>query len=66
MCIRDRQYPEIPLLVNAMQTHYDLQSRRYVILNMTNEEDEPVSYDYDAPLTHFTTRSLKTFAQRRQ
>jgi len=61
-----RQYPQIPLLVNAMQTHYDLQSRRYVILNMTNEEPRPMEYDYQAPLNQFTTSALKRFAAQRQ
>ncbi|MEN8719893.1 MAG: DUF1329 domain-containing protein [Oceanococcaceae bacterium] len=60
-----RQYPQIPLLVNAMQTHYDLQSRRYVILNMTNEEPQDVEYDHQAPLGHFTSASLQRFASRR-
>ncbi len=61
-----RQYPQIPLLVNAMQTHYDLQSRRYVILNMTNEESNPVEYDHQAPVNNFTTSALKRFAAIRQ
>lgn len=61
-----RQYPQIPLLVNAMQTHYDLQSRRYVVLNMTNEEDKQVEYDFQAPQSHFTTGALKRFAAKRQ
>ncbi len=61
-----RQYPQIPLLVNAMQTHYDLQSRRYVILNMTNEEPRPMEYDYQAPVNQFTTSALKRFAAQRQ
>lgn len=61
-----RQYPQIPLLVNAMQTHYDLQSRRYVILNMTNEEPKPMEYDHQAPVNNFTTSALKRFAAKRQ
>ncbi len=55
------QYPNVPLLVNAMQAHYDLQSRRYVVINMQNEEKEPVEYDFQAPDSHFTTSSLKRF-----
>lgn len=61
-----RQYPQIPLLVNAMQTHYDLQSRRYVILNMTNEEPQEIEYDHQAPQSNFTTGALKRFAGKRQ
>lgn len=60
-----RQYPQIPLLVNAMQTHYDLQSRRYVILNMTNEEEDPMEYDVQKPQSHFTTSALRRFASQR-
>ncbi|MGB1557018.1 MAG: DUF1329 domain-containing protein [Oceanococcaceae bacterium] len=60
-----RQYPQIPLLVNAMQSHYDLQSRRYVVLNMTNEEERPIEYDVQQPASYFTTSSLKRFASIR-
>lgn len=59
------QYPQVPLLVNAMQAHYDLQSRRYVVINMQNEEKLPVEYDYQAPPSQFTTSALKRFADKR-
>ena len=59
-------YPQIPLTFNALQAHYDLQSRRYVIINMQNEEESPVEYDYDAPPSHFTQSALKRFASQRQ
>lgn len=58
-------YPRVPLLVNAMQTHYDIQSRRYVILNMRNQEDEPLEYDVRAPKSAFTTSALRRFASQR-
>src|SRR3546814_257584 len=32
-------FPNEPVVVNGVQVHYDLQSRRYVIINLTNEED---------------------------
>lgn len=56
------QYPQIPLPDNSLQAHFDLQSRRYVMLNMQNEERNPMTYDYDAPPSHFTTSALKRFA----
>ncbi len=58
------QYPNIPLQMNAMQAHYDLQSRRYVVINMQNEEANPVEYDFDAPAKNFTTSALKRFGDR--
>lgn len=58
------QYPQIPLPDNALQAHFDLQSRRYVMLNMQNEERSPMTYDYDVPASHFTTSALKRFATR--
>lgn len=56
------QYPQIPLPDNSLQAHFDLQSRRYVMLNMQNEERSPMTYDYSAPASHFTTSALKRFA----
>ncbi|MGJ8671206.1 MAG: DUF1329 domain-containing protein [Oceanococcus sp.] len=58
------QYPQVPLLVNAMQAHYDLQSRRYVVINMQNEEKNPVEYDFQAEAKQFTTSALKRFATK--
>ena len=58
------QYPQIPLPDNSLQAHFDLQSRRYVMLNMQNEERAPMSYNYDAPPSHFTTSALKRFGTR--
>ncbi|ORE86125.1 hypothetical protein ATO7_12548 [Oceanococcus atlanticus] len=56
------QYPQIPLPDNSLQAHFDLQSRRYVMLNMQNEERTPMSYNHVAPPSHFTTSALKRFA----
>lgn len=59
-------FPQVPVTINGVQVHYDLQSRRYVILNLTNEEKELVEYDWQADAGYFTPSNLKRFATRRQ
>ena len=56
-------FQNVPLTINGVQVHYDLQSRRYVVLNMTNEERDMIEYDWYKPKKHFTPRELKKFAQ---
>lgn len=58
-------FPAVPVMVNGVQVHYDLQSRRYVVINLTNEEKELVEYDWEADPDYFTPSSLKRFATRR-
>ena len=60
------EYPQVPLLVNALQAHYDLQSRRYVVINMQNEEKNPIEYDFETSDKYFTTSALKRFASTQQ
>ena len=55
-------FQNVPLIVNGVQVHYDLQSRRYVILNMTNEERKSIDYDWYRPKKHYSPRTLKKFA----
>ena len=57
-------YYNIPLVANPVQVHYDLQSRRYVVLNLTNEEKEPIQYNWYEPPGYFSTSQLKRFATR--
>ena len=57
-------YYNVPLVGNTVQVHYDLQSRRYVLLNLTNEEKEGVEYDWHEPPSYFSTSQLKRFATR--
>ena len=59
-------FPEVPVMVNGVQVHYDLQSRRYVILNLTNEEKELIEYDWSAEPSYFTPVALKRFAASRR
>lgn len=59
-------YYQIPLVANPVQVHYDLQSRRYVILNMTNEEETRIEYDWHQPPSYFTTSKLKRYATSKQ
>ena len=56
-------FQNVPLIVNGVQVHYDLQSRRYVILNMTNEEKNMIEYDWYQPKKYFTPQQLKKFAR---
>lgn len=53
---------QVPVMVNQLQVHYDLQSRRYVVLNMTNEEDKPLQFNWDADPSHFSPLKLQRFA----
>ena len=55
-------FANVPVVVNGVQVHYDLQSRRYVILNMTNEEKKQIEYDWEAPPSYFTPQQLEKFA----
>ncbi|MDD3762557.1 MAG: DUF1329 domain-containing protein [Nevskiales bacterium] len=55
-----------PLVINGVQVHYDLQSRRYVILNLTNEERRLIEYDWEAEPGYFTPGMLKRFASSSQ
>ncbi len=57
-------FQNVPLIVNGVQVHYDLQSRRYVILNMTNEEKKMIDYDWYQPKKYFSPRTLKKFSMR--
>jgi len=55
-------FANVPVVVNGVQVHYDLQSRRYVILNMTNEEKQQIEYDWEMSPTYFTPQQLERFA----
>lgn len=59
-------FSQVPVMVNGVQVHYDLQSRRYVIINLTNEEKELVEYDWEVSPDYFTPPSLKRFATSRR
>src|SRR3546814_10017341 len=52
-------FPNEPVVVNGVQVHYDPQSRRYVIINLTNEERKLIEYDWNAKPSYFTPQSLK-------
>lgn len=59
-------YTKVPVFMNPVQVHYDLQSRRYVIMNLTNEEKKEVEYDWHKPKKYFNTKTLKKFSRRNQ
>jgi hypothetical protein len=58
-------FANVPVVVNGVQVHYDLQSRRYVVLNMTNEERAMIDYDWEKAGSYFTPQQLKRFAETR-
>lgn len=58
-------FASVPVVVNGVQVHYDLQSRRYVVLNMTNEEKKAIDYDWEKEPAYFTPRQLQKFATTR-
>jgi hypothetical protein len=55
-------FANVPVVVNGVQVHYDLQSRRYVVLNLRNEEKKEIEYDFEKPPSYFTPRQLQKFA----
>ncbi len=55
-------FANVPVVVNRVQVHYDLQSRRYVILNMRNEEKAEMDFDWEKDSSYFTPRQLQKFA----
>lgn len=56
------EFPNVPLIINGVQAHYDLQSRRYVVLNLSNEEAQPPEYDWDKDPGYFSPAQLQRFA----
>ncbi len=57
-------YYNVPVVANPLQVHYDLQSRRYVLIGLTNEERERVIYDWYQKPEYFTQSELKRFVDR--
>jgi len=55
-------FPNVPVVVNGTQSHYDLQSRRYVTVNLVNEESEAPEYDWEKEPTYFSPQQLQKFA----
>lgn len=55
-------FANVPVMVNGVQVHYDLQSRRYVVINLTNEEKKTIEYDWWANAGYFSPNNLKRFA----
>ena len=59
-------FVNVPVVVNGVQVHYDLQSRRYVIINMTNEERNLIEYDWEKEPSYFSPAQLQKFATTSQ
>jgi len=59
-------FANVPVVVNGVQVHYDLQSRRYVAINLTNEEKKLIEYDWEEDPGYFTPATLKKFATTSQ
>ena len=55
-------FANVPVVVNGVQVHYDLQSRRYVAINLTNEERALMQYDWHADPAYFSPAALKRFS----
>ena len=51
--------------MNGVQVHYDLQSRRYVAVNMGNEEKQMIEHDWEKPSSYFTPQQLQKFGMTR-
>ncbi|HEX4895819.1 MAG TPA: DUF1329 domain-containing protein [Solimonas sp.] len=59
-------FANVPVVVNGVQVHYDLQSRRYVAINLTNEERKLIEYDWEEAPSYFSPATLKRFATTSQ
>ncbi|AXQ29533.1 DUF1329 domain-containing protein [Solimonas sp. K1W22B-7] len=59
-------FANVPVVVNGVQVHYDLQSRRYVAINLTNEEKKLIDYDWEESPGYFSPSTLKKFATTSQ
>ncbi len=55
-------FANVPVVVNGVQVHYDLQSRRYVAINLTNEEKSLIEYDWEKDPKYFNPQQLQKFA----
>jgi len=55
-------FANVPVVVNGVQVHYDLQSRRYVAINLTNEERSLIEYDWEKDPKYFNPQQLQKFA----
>ncbi len=55
-------FANVPVVVNGVQVHYDLQSRRYVVVALTNEETRQIEYDWEKSPGYFTPQQLLKFA----
>jgi hypothetical protein len=55
-------FSNVPVVVNGLQMHYDLQSRRYVAVGLTNEESKLIEYDWEKPAAYFSPQQLTKFA----
>ncbi len=55
-------FANVPVVVNGVQVHYDLQSRRYVAINLTNEEKNLIEYDWEKDPKYFSPQQLTKFA----
>ena len=55
-------FPNVPVVVNGVQSHYDLQSRRYVVVNLTNEEPQQIEYNWEKDPGYFSPQQLQKFA----
>lgn len=56
-------YYEVPAVLPSVEAHYDLQSRRYVVVGMTNQEDPP-EFGVRMKETLFKPAGFKRFAER--
>ena len=56
-------YYEVPAMLPSVEAHYDLQSRRYVIVGMTNEEDQP-EFGVKLKESLFKPAGFKRFVER--
>lgn len=52
-------YYEVPCTYLAAEIHLDLQSGRYIIIGMTNEEGKPYQFNDPIPETQFTPSAIR-------
>nr|VFJ48765.1 MAG: Protein of unknown function (DUF1329) [Candidatus Kentron sp. DK] len=55
---------ELPGFYSAVDAHYDLQSGRYIVVGLTNEEESSFVFDFDNPESNYTVSSLRRDGKR--
>lgn len=57
-------YYDVPVLWTTLEIHYDLQSGRYLVVGLNNEEDKTVDFSTEQSESDFTVSALRRAGRR--